>query len=170
MLDLFMKNWKLRVWCSLFHFFHVICKISNFNMWTAKHLAQASCTGLTLGLELKQNLPPPIPQICRSSTASDFLTTLIIWAKRFYSRIKSVTLNNCEQSTPRPGTQTQGTYKFCFFTGGCWNVTVRSYNNTWIDQRSWTTHLEWHIFGMAFASNQLPAQALKPKVHANSVF
>ena len=28
--------------------FPVICKISNFNMWTAKHLAQASCTELTL--------------------------------------------------------------------------------------------------------------------------
>ena len=43
-LDLLIKNWKLRAWCSLFHFFHVICKISNFNMWTAKHWAQASCT------------------------------------------------------------------------------------------------------------------------------
>ena len=39
---------KTKVWCSLFHFFHVICKISNSNMWTAKHLAQASCTELTL--------------------------------------------------------------------------------------------------------------------------
>ena len=29
-------------------FFHVICKISNFNVLTAKHLAQASCTELTL--------------------------------------------------------------------------------------------------------------------------
>ena len=29
-------------------FFHVVCKISNFYMWTAKHLAQASCTELTL--------------------------------------------------------------------------------------------------------------------------
>ena len=29
-------------------FFHVVCKISNFNMWTAKHLVQASCTELTL--------------------------------------------------------------------------------------------------------------------------
>ena len=29
-------------------FFHLVCKISNFNMWTAKHLAQASCTELTL--------------------------------------------------------------------------------------------------------------------------
>ena len=29
-------------------FFHVICKMSNFNMRTAKHLAQASCTELTL--------------------------------------------------------------------------------------------------------------------------
>ena len=29
-------------------FFHVTCKISNFNMWTTKHLAQASCTELTL--------------------------------------------------------------------------------------------------------------------------
>ena len=38
----------LRVWCSLFHIFHVICKISNFNMWTEEHLAQASCTELTL--------------------------------------------------------------------------------------------------------------------------
>ena len=32
----------------LFHFFHVICKISYFDMWTTKHLAQASCTELTL--------------------------------------------------------------------------------------------------------------------------
>ena len=32
----------------LSNFFHVICKISNFNMWTAKHLVQASCTELTL--------------------------------------------------------------------------------------------------------------------------
>ena len=29
-------------------FFHVVCKISNFNVWTAKYLAQASCTELTL--------------------------------------------------------------------------------------------------------------------------
>ena len=29
-------------------FFHVVCKISNFNKWTAKHLTQASCTELTL--------------------------------------------------------------------------------------------------------------------------
>ena len=46
--DLLLKNWKLRVWCSLFHFSRVICKISKFNMWTGKHLAQASCTELTL--------------------------------------------------------------------------------------------------------------------------
>ena len=45
MLDLLMKNWKLS---ALFHFFHVICKNSNFNMWNAKHLAQASCIELTL--------------------------------------------------------------------------------------------------------------------------
>ena len=30
------------------HFFHVICKILHFNMWTPKYLAQASCTELTL--------------------------------------------------------------------------------------------------------------------------
>ena len=47
-LDLLVKNWKVKVWWSLFHFFHVICKISNFNIWTAKHLAQASCTEFTL--------------------------------------------------------------------------------------------------------------------------
>ena len=32
-------------------FFHVVCKISNFDMWTAKHLAQASCTELTLHID-----------------------------------------------------------------------------------------------------------------------
>ena len=26
MLDLLIKNWKLRAWCSLFHFFHVILR------------------------------------------------------------------------------------------------------------------------------------------------
>ena len=51
------KNWKLRVWCSLFYFFHVICKISNFNMWTPKHLAQASCTELTLKVKIKAYYP-----------------------------------------------------------------------------------------------------------------
>ena len=34
MLNLLVKNWKLRVWCSLSYFFHVICKISNW----PKHL------------------------------------------------------------------------------------------------------------------------------------
>ena len=29
-------------------FFHLVCKISNFNMWTTKYLAQASCTELIL--------------------------------------------------------------------------------------------------------------------------
>ena len=29
-------------------FFHVVCKISFFNVWTAKYLAKASCTELTL--------------------------------------------------------------------------------------------------------------------------
>ena len=29
-------------------FFHVICKILDFNVRTAKHLTQASCTELTL--------------------------------------------------------------------------------------------------------------------------
>ena len=46
--NLWVKNWNLRVWYSLFHFFHAICKISNFYTWTARHLAQASFTKLTL--------------------------------------------------------------------------------------------------------------------------
>ena len=29
-------------------FFHVVCRISNFDKWTANHLSQASCTELTL--------------------------------------------------------------------------------------------------------------------------
>ena len=41
------ETWKLRVWCSLFHFFfHVVWR--TFDMWPAKHLSQASCTKLTL--------------------------------------------------------------------------------------------------------------------------
>jgi hypothetical protein len=34
-------------------FFHVVCKISNSNMWTSKHLAQAFCTELTLWKTIK---------------------------------------------------------------------------------------------------------------------
>ena len=45
-----LKNGKLRVWRFLFHFLHVICTISNSNTWTAKHLANLSCTELTLEL------------------------------------------------------------------------------------------------------------------------
>ena len=40
-----MKNKSLMFLVS---FFYVICKISNFDTWTAKHLGQASCTELTL--------------------------------------------------------------------------------------------------------------------------
>ena len=40
------KIWHFDVF--LFCFFHVVCKISNFDMWTSKHLAQASCTEFTL--------------------------------------------------------------------------------------------------------------------------
>ena len=39
---------KLKTKSSLFNFLHLNCKISNFNMWTAKRLAQASCTDFTL--------------------------------------------------------------------------------------------------------------------------
>ena len=39
---------KIRVLCSLLHFFHMICKISNFDTKTAKHIVKASCTELTL--------------------------------------------------------------------------------------------------------------------------
>ena len=41
----------LAFWCFLFCFFHVVCKISNFDMWSTKYLAQASCTELTLLLQ-----------------------------------------------------------------------------------------------------------------------
>ena len=46
MLDLLAKHWKLWVWCSLFHFFHVNCKIPNFNMWTASFLYWVDFTNL----------------------------------------------------------------------------------------------------------------------------
>ena len=53
MLPLLMKNWRLRVCCSLIH---VICKISNIKMWTTKHLAQAFCTELTLKWRTREQL------------------------------------------------------------------------------------------------------------------
>ena len=44
----FGKKLKTKSLMFFVSFFHIICKISNFNLWTAKHLAQASCTELTL--------------------------------------------------------------------------------------------------------------------------
>ena len=44
-----LKTKALRFFVSIF--FHVNCKISNSNMWTKKHLAQASCAELTLAVE-----------------------------------------------------------------------------------------------------------------------
>ena len=48
MLDLLMKNWKLRVWSSSFHFFFLWFARFQILIWTQKHLARASCTELTL--------------------------------------------------------------------------------------------------------------------------
>ena len=36
-------------------FFHVVCMISNFDMWTEQHLVQASCTELTLHLRFHRS-------------------------------------------------------------------------------------------------------------------
>ena len=44
-------------------FFHVICKISSFNMWTAKHLGQASCTELTLKKHGRLFVTPPVDEL-----------------------------------------------------------------------------------------------------------
>ena len=41
------KKLKTKGLIFFFHFHHVICKILNFDVWTRKHLAQASCTELT---------------------------------------------------------------------------------------------------------------------------
>ena len=68
MLNLLVKNWKLRVWCYLFHYFHVICKISNFNMWTAKHLAQASRNELTLLFMTHPKLRPAVQSVLCNDT------------------------------------------------------------------------------------------------------
>ena len=55
--NLLVKNWKLRVWCSLYHFFMWFARYQTLKgMWTAKYLAQASCTELTL-LELQSKYP-----------------------------------------------------------------------------------------------------------------
>ena len=41
-------------------FFHVVCKISNFDIWTAKLLEQASCTELSLILPFFYHLPTSV--------------------------------------------------------------------------------------------------------------
>ena len=38
-------------------FLPVICKISNFNMWTTKNLAKASCTESTLRIKVNPKMP-----------------------------------------------------------------------------------------------------------------
>ena len=68
-------------------FFHVACKISNFNKRTAKHLAQASCTeftlmkcffgfpGVTIDAETPEEIepmapsPPHLPDLVRTCNA-----------------------------------------------------------------------------------------------------
>ena len=45
-------------------FFHVVCKISNFNIGTAKQLAQASCTELALLLKM---FDPVVQTMVRNS-------------------------------------------------------------------------------------------------------
>ena len=47
---------NLAFWCFYF-VFHMACKISNFNLWKLKHLAQASCTELTLKVKIKAYCP-----------------------------------------------------------------------------------------------------------------
>ena len=67
------KNWKLRVWCSLFHFymwFNVIWKVSNFDMWIAKHLVKAFWTDVTLHWKVA---------IWNSRTLVCFFSQDIIW-------------------------------------------------------------------------------------------
>ena len=44
----FFQNWYFNISMFFVLFFHFVGKISNSNMWTTKHLAQASCTKLTL--------------------------------------------------------------------------------------------------------------------------
>ena len=50
--------------------FHVVCTISNSNKWTAKHLAQASCTELTL---IKAPLAPQVGNDLKESPLQDFI-------------------------------------------------------------------------------------------------
>ena len=63
----FIKN--LAFWCFLFCFFHVVCKISNSNMWTEKQLAQASCTELLLTHKCQ----------CQFSSKSEVTLTNFLW-------------------------------------------------------------------------------------------
>ena len=55
-------------------FFHVVCKISNSNLWTAKHLAHASCTELTLLWHYDS-----FPDFTPSSDANWCLTDSQLW-------------------------------------------------------------------------------------------
>ena len=87
---IFLANWKLRVWYSLFHYYHVICKISNLNMWTAKHLARASCTELTLKQLIFGYLVKKV--IMKRNSNSFFfqaVTISVYLAKVVFNRLKS---------------------------------------------------------------------------------
>ena len=76
MLNLLVKNWKLRVWSefefwgwySLFHVFHVICKISNVN-------PKAFCASFLYWVDLIQQEwnPPTDPQHTQKKTPNDSL-------------------------------------------------------------------------------------------------
>ena len=71
--------------------FHVICKISNFNTWTAKHLARASCTELTLIWHVYSYFPIRIlvticsTQKCGSVCEKDFKNVGYIQSQHSYA-------------------------------------------------------------------------------------
>ena len=84
-----------RVWCSLFHFSHVIWKISNYNMWTAKHLAQASCTELSLKAVEISLICGPLSKI-----SSMYLAVTIRWQLFFPNWKFTTVLRHTDPAPP----------------------------------------------------------------------
>ena len=80
-------------------FFHVVCEISNFDIWTAKHLAQASCTELPLHRKIIGQKSPNVlyecsPPFSCNNTLTLFQTSLAFHITRRHHHLIKTTIES----------------------------------------------------------------------------
>ena len=68
--------------CSFLHFINVICKISNFDMWIAKHLVQASWTELSLNLMFKSQVDVILVKVHFFTQFTLLTVQPVFWAQK----------------------------------------------------------------------------------------